>query len=126
MKHFAFSCAVIFLILGLALWNAHDIERDIAPLCASLEQARNDASAKDWGRVLSAVSEAAEDWHARYERMHYVIAHSQLDEADCLFARLLSLAQAQDMPGFRAEAAELIARLTDLAESQQLTLRNIL
>lgn len=126
MKDLFIPAALLSLLLGLALWNAHAIKEDVEPWCATLAEASEAAARGDWEAAEREVLATHESWDAKHPYFHIVTAHDELDQADALFAAAESFAQEREAAEFRAEIAELIVQLRVVAEMQKLTVRNVL
>ena len=126
MRHFWIPAAVLAALLAASLWNAGQIEADVAPWREAVESAVSAAGRGDWDASLTAVRGARDDWYDHHAYFHIVIAHDELDKVDALIAKAESYAVEHDMPEFRAEAAELLEQLDILVETQKLTVRNVL
>lgn len=126
MKYFWAPAAVLTLLLAASLWNAARIERDVAPWCETLTEASGAAARGEWDAAARLVRETRAAWEARREWLHIVVTHDELEAADTLFASAETYAAERDEAEFRAEAAKLIVQLRVVAETQQLSLRNVL
>ena len=73
-------------------------------------------------------SEAALDtlWQKHQGYLHIVISHTELDEAEALLAQARAAVQQGDMASLYPVMAELRSQFELLAETQQVSLKNIL
>ena len=62
----------------------------------------------------------------RQALLHIIMEHRELDEAEVLFAAAYAACDQQDVPDFHAALAQLLTQIRLLAETQQVSLQNIL
>ena len=66
------------------------------------------------------------DWDAIQTFLHTIMEHDALDEAEALFATAFAACDEQDGPDFHAAMAQLNTQLHLLAETQAISVKNIL
>lgn len=126
MKYFYLPAAILALLLGLSLWNAHAVEAETDAWCETVEAARAAARDGDFAAAEASMRTLGRDWQGRRRFYHSILEHDELDDAEELYARALSALEEGDGGAFLAETAALAAQLRVLAEMQGLKLENVL
>ena len=80
-------------------------------------------SAEDAGEALDALDAL---WQRPQGYLHIVISHTELDEAEALLAQARAAVRQGDMSSLYPVMAELRSQFKLLAETQQVSLKNIL
>ena len=114
--------AVLAYILCNAAWVTGESQRwlDVA---AQVSDAALQGSAEDAGEALDALDAL---WQRPQGYLHIVISHTELDEAEALLAQARAAVRQGDMQTLYPIIAELRSQFELLAETQQVSLKNIL
>ena len=105
----AVLCTV--LILG-SVWSVRAVDNTAQAVALDVENDR--------------LNEARETWDAAQTLLGALLLHSEIDQADRLFDRVLAAQQNGLTDEFSLDRAELLARLHHLPEMEKASLRNIL
>ena len=86
MKAFYIPVGLLALILGFSLWTGRYVELRTQHWTALLEETGEAARQEDWGEAADRLERAYEDWDSSQTFFHTIMDHSELDEAENLFA----------------------------------------
>ena len=120
------AAALLVLMFVGSVWNAAQLRRFTGEITSLLEQAETHAGTGDWDSVQACAAQAAEVWRAQGFYVHAVLRHDAADEVDTALREAAALARQEDAGSYAALSARLICRLRLLAESEALSLENIL
>ena len=82
--------------------------------------------ARNAGLFEEAIRRGYADWNSRQVFLHVIMEHAELDEAEVLFSAAFAACDEQDGPDFHAAMAQLNTQLHLLAETQAISVKNIL
>ena len=114
--------AVLAYILCNAAWVTGESQRWL-DAAAQVSDAALQGSAEDAGEALDALDAL---WQRPQGYLHIVISHTELDEAEALLAQARAAVRQGDMSSLYPVMAELRSQFELLAETQQVSLKNIL
>ena len=114
--------AVLAYILCNAAWVTGESQRWL-DAAAQVSDAALQGSAEDAGEALDALDAL---WQRPQGDLHIVISHTELDEAEALLAQARAAVRQGDMQTLYPIMAELRSQFELLAETQQVSLKNIL
>lgn len=114
--------AVLAYILCNAAWVTGESQRWL-DAAAQVSDAALQGSAEDAGEALDALDAL---WQRPQGYLHIVISHTELDEAEALLAQARAAVRQRDMQALYPIMAELRSQFELLAETQQVSLKNIL
>lgn len=114
--------AVLAYILCNAAWVTGESQRWL-DAAAQVSDAALQGSAEDAGEALDALDAL---WQRPQGYLHIVISHTELDEAEALLAQARAAVRQGDMQTLYPIIAELRSQFELLAETQQVSLKNIL
>lgn len=114
--------AVLAYILCNAAWVTGESQRWL-DAAAQVSGAALQGSAEDAGEALDALDAL---WQRPQGYLHIVISHTELDEAEALLAQARAAVRQGDMQTLYPIMAELRSQFALLAETQQVSLKNIL
>lgn len=114
--------AVLAYILCNAAWVTGESQRWLEA-AAQVSDAALQGSAEDAGEALDALDAL---WQRPQGYLHIVISHTELDEAEALLAQARAAVRQGDMQTLYPIIAELRSQFELLAETQQVSLKNIL
>lgn len=114
--------AVLAYILCNAAWVTGESQRWL-DAAAQVSDAALQGSAEDAGEALDALDAL---WQRPQGYLHIVISHTELDEAEALLAQARATVRQGDMQALYPIMAELRSQFELLAETQQVSLKNIL
>ena len=135
MKAFYIPMGLLLVILGFSLWTGRYVEQHTERWNAMLEEiedlVRNEAWAEAEVRLETAyadwdASRAYEDWDSSQTFFHTIMDHSELDEAENLFAGAFAVCRERDSADFHMLLAQLAGQLRLLSETQCVSIKNIL
>ena len=119
----------ICILLGIfvfSLWNSYHIQKNTAHWSGTLQQAVSYVQSENWALTQKALHQSYEDWSHAQTYLHIVLEHDAIDDADAMFRRAFAFAETHDTQELQAELANLIDQLNLLAETERLSLKNIL
>ena len=113
--------AVLAYILCNAAWVTGESQRWL-DAAAQVSDAALRGSAEDAGQALDALEAL---WQRPQGYLHIVISHTELDEAEALLAQARAAVRQGDMQALYPIMAELRSQFELVAETQQVSLKNI-
>lgn len=126
MKALYLPALILSLLLGLSLWTGSYVSRRAEEWSRYLEEADRLAQLEQWDLAKAQIDAGYERWSDRQALFHIIMEHRELDEAEVLFAAAYAACDQQDVPDFHAALAQLLTQIRLLAETQQVSLQNIL
>lgn len=126
MKAFYIPLGLLILILGFSLWTGRYVEQRTGHWNELLEETGQLAHQEEWDRAEERLEAAYADWSASQTFFHIIMAHSELDEAESLFAGAFALCREEEDADFYSLLAQLTSQLRLLAETQSLSVKNVL
>ena len=126
MKYFYLPAGILAAILCLSLWTGHYVETRTDYWNALLEQAGEAGRQEDWNAARDQLDKIYRDWQSSQTLFHVIMEHSELDEAEDLFAGAAAVCREEDGADFHQLLAQLMKQLELLAETQQTSIKNIL
>ena len=114
--------AVLAYILCNAAWVTGESQQWL-DAAAQVSDAALQGSTEDAGEALDALDAL---WQRPQGYLHIVISHTELDEAEALLAQARAAVRQGDMQTLDPIMAELRSQFDLLAETQQVSLKNIL
>ena len=126
MKPLVISLAALGLILGFSLWAGSYVAARTEDWSAQLDEADNFAQEERWAQAEERLRLAYADWGWSQTFFHTIMEHAELDEAESLFATAFAACDEADAPDFHAAMAQLASQLRLLAETQAVSIKNIL
>lgn len=114
--------AVLAYILCNAAWVTGESQRWL-DAAVQVSDAALQGSTEDAGEALDALDAL---WQRPQGYLHIVISHTELDEAEALLAQARAAVRQGDMQALYPIMAELRSQFELLAETQQVSLKNIL
>lgn len=114
--------AVLAYILCNAAWVTGESQRWLEA-AAQVSDAALHGSTEDAKEALDALDAL---WQRPQGYLHIVISHTELDEAEALLAQARAAVRQGDMQTLYPIMAELRSQFALLAETQQVSLKNIL
>ena len=122
MKPLAVSLAVLAAILAFSLWTGCYVRGRTEAWSDQLAATDELAQQERWEDAEAGLQRAYADWDA----IQTLMEHDALDEAEALFATAFAACDEQDGPDFHAAMAQLNTQLHLLAETQAISVKNIL
>ena len=126
MKSLWIPLLTLAALLAAALWTGTYISGETERWSEILQQADSLAGEGRWEEAEKTIQQGYDDWDSRQTFLHIVMEHEELDEAESLFASAFAACSLQDAPDFHATLAQLISQMSLLAETQQVSIKNIL
>lgn len=125
MKVLVLPLGAIAVILAFSLWAGSYVQQQADTWEQLLDQAAA-AEEEDWPQAAKLLSQAEEHWERSKTFLHTIIEHSELNEAEALFAAASEACFQQDAQEFRCQLTLLTTQLKVLAETQAVSIKNIL
>ena len=126
MKVLVLPLGAIAVILAFSLWAGSYVSARTGAWASQLSAADDSAQQERWEEAENAIQQGYDDWNSRQTFLHIVMEHEELDEAESLFAAAFAACSLRDAPDFQATLAQLISQMSLLAETQQVSIKNIL
>lgn len=126
MKPLVLSVAALTAILAFSLWTGRYVETRADTWSAQLSVADGQAQQEQWEAAEQQLHLTYDDWGRSQTFFHTVMEHDELDEAESLFATAFAACDERDVPDFHAAIAQLDTQFHLLAETQAVSIKNIL
>lgn len=126
MKAFYIPVGLLAVILGFSLWTSRYVEQQTERWNAMLEEIEELAQEEAWAEAEVRLEAAYADWDARQTFFHTIMDHSELDEAENLFAGAFAVCRERDSADFHTLLSQLAGQLRLLSETQCVSVKNIL
>ena len=117
---------ILLVLFGFSLWNSYHIQKNAAYWSKTLQQAVSYVQSENWTSAQKALHQSYKDWSHAQTYLHIVLEQVGIAAADAMFRRPLAFAETQDTQELQAELADLIDQLNLLAETERLSLKNVL
>ena len=111
--------------VGIIMEARYSLKIPSAPGKRSFVMAKA-AMEEDWSQAEKRLLEAYDDWDSSQGFFHTIMNHSDLDEAESLFAGAKAVCSQQDDADFHLLLAQLMEQMDLLAETQSVSIKNIL
>ena len=126
MKVLVLPLTAMAAILIFSLWVGSYVQQQTESWEQLLEQAAQSALEEDWSQAENLLSQTQKSWERRKTFLHTIIEHSELNEAESLFAAADIACRQQDAQEFISQVTVLSVQLRLLAETQAVSIKNIL
>ena len=126
MKALYIPLALLTGALLLSLWAERYTREETAACVALLSQAEQMARQGDWEAAQHQLQESYRLWDSYQTAFHTIMDHQDLEEAETLFMGLITSCRERDADTFYLQKAQLQVQLEHLAETQALSLQNVL
>ena len=126
MKALYIPAGLLAVILGFSLWTGRYVEQRTSHWSELLSEIDDLARQEDWGQAEERLRSAYADWNASQTFFHTIMDHEELDEAENLFAGAFAVCREEDDADFHMLLAQLTGQLRLLAETQGVSIKNIL
>lgn len=126
MKALYIPAGILVVILGFSLWTGRYVAARTDHWIALLEETEAAAQQEDWDEAQRRLEKAYADWDSSQTFFHTIMEHDELDEAESLFAGAFAVCQERDDADFHTLLAQLINQLQLLAETQEISVKNVL
>ena len=126
MKAFYIPMGLLLVILGFSLWTGRYVEQHTERWNAMLEEIEDLVRNEAWAEAEVRLETAYADWDASQTFFHTIMDHSELDEAEKLFAGAFAVCRERDSADFHMLLAQLAGQLRLLSETQCVSIKNIL
>ena len=126
MKPLVISLAALGIILAFSLWAGRYVEGRTEDWSDQLSLADVSAQQERWDDAQAQLRQAYADWGRSQTFFHTIMEHDELDEAESLFAAAFAACDEEDAPDFHAAMAQLDSQLRLLAETQAVSIKNVL
>ena len=125
-KSYLLPLGILAGLLAFALWSSAVMENHTSRWRGQLQHSDALAQSDDWPGATKALVEGYQDWCEHQTWLHILSKHDTVDNAETMYCRAIAFAAARDPGEFRAELANLDAQLALLAETEHLSLKNVL
>ena len=125
MKNLILPLTAMAAILIFSLWAGRYVQAQTERWEGLLAQAAQAAAGEDWALAEGRLSQAREGWERCKTFFHTIIEHSELNEAESLFAAAEDACRRRDSAETISQLALLSVQLRLLAETQAVSIKNI-
>ena len=126
MKALYLPLLLLGAMLAFALWTGRFVQQRTDHWIAMLELADHLAVEERWEDAEDQIQRSYRDWRESQTFFHTILEHEELDEAEGLFAAAFAACDQRDVPDFHTTLAQLYTQLRLLAETQQVSIKNVL
>ena len=126
MKPLILSLGALGTILAFSLWAGSYVSARTGAWASQLSAADDSAQQERWEEAQAQLCDAYASWGRSQTFFHTIMEHAELDEAESLFATAFAACDQEDAPDFHAAMAQLASQLRLLAETQAVSIKNIL
>ncbi len=126
MRALIIPAAVLAAVLAFALWSGCYIQNQAEAWTALLGEADQAAGEERWEETEQRLQQSYDSWQKSRTFLHTVVEHDDLDEVETLFAAAFAACDEEDIPDFHTALNQLSEKLNLLAETQEISVKNIL
>lgn len=126
MKAFYLPVSLLALLLILSLWSSAYLQsrtdtwnHEIAAITDALDE-------EQWQTLEASICDLYHDWEESQPLFHLILAHEDLDEAEKYFVGAFAACRERDNVELHILLSQLASQMTYLADTQEVTLKNIL
>ena len=114
MKALYLPLLLLSAMLAFALWTGRFVQQRTDHWIAMLELSDHLAVEERWEDAEDQIQRTYRDWQESQTFFHTILEHEELDESE------------RDVPDFHTTLAQLYTQLRLLAETQRISIKNIL
>lgn len=114
------------VVLAFSLWAGCFVENRTEKWSDSLWSVNRLAEQGHWTDAAERLDTVYQSWSDNKTFLHTIIKHDDLDRAESLFAGAYAACVQQDDPDFSIQLAQLVSQLELIAETQAVSIKNIL
>lgn len=126
MRALTIPAAVLAAVLAFALWSGCYVQGRTEVWTALLGEADRLAGEERWQETAQQLRRSYESWQESRTFLHTIVEHDDLDEVETFFAAAFAACDEEDIPDFHTSLNQLAEKLTLLAETQEISIKNIL
>lgn len=126
MKAFFIPAGLLALILGFSLWTGRYVELRTSQWIALLDEIDETAQQENWPGAEEQLRQTYKNWDGSQTFLHTIMEHDELDKAEELFAGAFAVCREEDGADFHTMLAQLKNQLKLLAETQSVSIKNVL
>ena len=126
MKALTIPTALLALVLALSLWVGTYAQAQEDRWTAMVALADEAAAREDWPQAAEKLQAAYRDWADSQQLLYTIMDHDQLDAAEIYFIGAMAVCRERDGADFHLLLAQLTTQLQLLAETQCISIKNIL
>lgn len=126
MKAFYIPAALLTLLFLGSLWIGSYVHQNTDQWSKELTSVISLMDHELWDEAQQSILDTREDWLRHSDAYHMIMEHQDLDEADKLFSGAIAACREKDKVELRIHLEQLITQLNFLAETQKISLKNIL
>ena len=126
MKAFKIPLIVLIALLILSIADSLFLTAQCDRWNTLLSAADTAAVQDDWVRAEQSLRSLDESWQSRQTYLHIMIEHDEIDSADTLLHLCFLYCAEKDTAALRAVVSQLQCQFSLLAETEQLSIKNVL
>lgn len=126
MKALYIPASILAVLLALSLWSSAYLQHQADTWITEIEDITAEIKEERWDKIASHILDLYQDWGESQSLFHLILAHEDLDEAEKYFAGALAACQEEDNVELHILLEQLASQMTYLADTQEVTLKNIL
>ena len=125
-KSWLIPAGILTSLLLFSFWTGTLMDRHTGRWREQLHRCDALAQSEQWPEASRALVESYQDWQTHRVWLHVLARHDIVDGAETMYTRAIAFSAAREPSEFRAGLADLDAQLELLAETERLSLQNIL
>ena len=126
MRALCIPLCILLALLITALWSSAYTQNLVCEWIVQIEEISHALDNEYWYDTEAHILSAHKNWSHHMTFFHLIFNHQDLDETEKYFAAALAACKEADRVELRINLAQLIVQLTFLADTQEVSLRNIL
>lgn len=126
MKALYVPASLLAVLLALSLWSSVHLRNQADTWITEIEDITAEIGDETWHKIESHILDLYQDWEESQSLFHLILAHEDLDEAEKYFVGALAACQEEDNVELHILLEQLASQMTYLADTQEVTLKNIL
>ena len=125
-RSWLFPLGILAAVLVFSLWTGALMERHTTRWREQNHRSEALAQSEEWAKATQSLVDSYHDWQTHRIWLHILSRHDIVDGAETMYCRAIAFSSTREDSEFRAELADLDAQLELLAESERLSLMNVL
>ena len=125
MKRLIIAGLIFLLILGLCIGAGIVSDRHFETLKEKVSQCEAEYTKGNTSTALTLSRELKDTWIKTEDYLSTVMNHGRIDDIRVHLSRLVAFIEADNLAGFKSEAAELITLIDQLEEDEKITLHSL-
>ncbi|MDT3705119.1 MAG: DUF4363 family protein [Thermincola sp.] len=125
MKILIATLLLFTVLLGFGTFSYYYIDHTAQQLITKVRLIEETGNKEDWQKAAQEFAVLHERWNTASSKWTALVDHQELDNINISLAKVGEYIKAKDIPGFRAQMAELKILIRHIPEKEALNLKNI-